>query len=41
MTEPIYLWGFFHSPPPDVIPTYYRKQGCQVLVAALFSSLGS
>lgn len=41
MTEAIYVWGFFHSPPPDIIATYYRKQGCQVLVAAPFSSPGS
>lgn len=41
MTEPIDLWGFFHSPTPDIIATYYRKQECQVLVAAPFSSLGS
>lgn len=41
MTEPIYLWGFFHSPPPDIITTYYRKQGYQVLAAAPFHSLGS
>lgn len=37
MTEPIYLWGFFHSTSPDIITTYYRKQGHQVLVGAYSS----
>lgn len=41
MTEPFYLWGFFHPPPHDIIIIYYRKEGCQGLVAAPFSSLGS